>query len=113
MLPFHPSLADAKVTALAGSDASLWVGTIDRGLLHWNAGAVESIDDALPDKQVLSLAIDGATVYAGTALGVAEIRTGRVGDRPHPIDPDPGDVLKAGRTLTHCKSAFLEIIHNL
>ena len=36
-----------------------------------------AIDDALPDKQVLSLAVDGDTVYAGTGMGVAEIRGGR------------------------------------
>jgi ligand-binding sensor domain-containing protein len=74
---FHPSLAGAKITALAGNDTSLWAGTMDRGLLHWNAGALETID-ALPDPQVLSLALEGETVYAGTALGVAEIRGNRV-----------------------------------
>src|ERR1043166_5032769 len=52
--PFHPSLADLPVTALTGNDASLWVGTLDRGLLHWKAGGVETID-ALPDRQILSL----------------------------------------------------------
>ncbi|MBZ5603052.1 MAG: hypothetical protein LAO79_12165 [Acidobacteriia bacterium] len=75
---FHSSLADAKVTALAGNDATLWVGTIDRGLLHWNAGALGVIDEALPDKQILSIAMDSDTVYAGTSLGVAEIHAGRV-----------------------------------
>jgi ligand-binding sensor domain-containing protein len=74
MRPFHSSLADVRVTALSGDDSSLWIGTMDRGLLHWNAGAVESIDEALPDKQVLSIALDGDAVYAGTALGVAKIR---------------------------------------
>src|SRR5580704_190576 len=79
--PFHPSLAEIPVTALAGDGASLWVGTIDRGLLHWKAGALETISDALPDKQVISLALDQApdndNVYVGTALGVAEIRDGK------------------------------------
>ena len=75
--PFHGSLEDARVTALAGTDASLWVGTIDRGVLHLNAGALEIIDDPLPDRQVLSLATDGDLVYAGTALGIAEIRGGK------------------------------------
>jgi ligand-binding sensor domain-containing protein len=74
---FHDSLAGLHVTALAGNDASLWVGTLDRGLLHLNAGALETIDDALPDRQVLSLAIDGDAVYAGTALGIAELRGGK------------------------------------
>lgn len=75
--PFHSSLSEIPVTALAGDDASLWVGTIDRGLLHWNAGTLETIDDNLPDHQVLSLALDAGTVYAGTAMGVAEIRDGK------------------------------------
>ena len=35
---------------------------------------METIDDALPDRQVLSLAMDADTVYAGTALGVLEVR---------------------------------------
>jgi ligand-binding sensor domain-containing protein len=76
--PFHESLANVPVTALAGDGANLWVGTIDRGLLHWKAGALEAISDALPDKQVLSLALDGDNLYAGTALGVTEIRDGKV-----------------------------------
>jgi len=74
---FHPSLAGIAVTALAGDDSNLWVGTLDRGLLHWKAGALESFDEALPDKQILSLAMDGETVYAGTGVGVAEIRGAR------------------------------------
>jgi ligand-binding sensor domain-containing protein len=75
--PFHASLTGLQVTALAGDDTSLWIGTIDRGLLHWNAGALDVIDDALPDRQVLSLALDGDALYAGTGMGVAEIRGGK------------------------------------
>ena len=75
--PFHASLADVSVTVLAGDDADLWAGTLDRGLIHWRAGAAETIGDALPDKRVLSLAISGDAVYAGTALGIAELRDGR------------------------------------
>ena len=75
--PFHPSLADLPVTALTGNDASLWVGTLDRGLLLWKAGGVETID-ALPDRQILSLAMDGETLYAGTGMGVGEIRDGKL-----------------------------------
>ena len=74
---FHASLAGLQVTALAGDDTSLWIGTIDRGLLHWNAGALDAIDDTLPDRQVLSLALDGDVIYAGTGMGVAEIRAGK------------------------------------
>jgi ligand-binding sensor domain-containing protein len=85
--PFHESLANIPVTALAGDGASLWVGTIDRGLLHWKAGALETISDVLPDKQVLSLEVysdhpvssdnNNDNLYVGTALGVAEIRDGK------------------------------------
>jgi ligand-binding sensor domain-containing protein len=75
---FHSSVADVPVTALAGNDADLWIGTLDRGLLHWKAGAVETLDDVLPDKQILSLALNGETLYAGTGVGIAEIRGGKL-----------------------------------
>ena len=78
LAPFHPSVADVAVTALVGNDADLWIGTLDRGLLHWKAGAVEVIDDVLPDKQILSLALNGETLYAGTGVGIAEIRGGKL-----------------------------------
>lgn len=78
LAPFHPSVTDIPVTALAGNDADLWVGTLDRGLLHWKAGALDTLDEALPDKQILSLAGSGETIYAGTGVGVAEIRGGKV-----------------------------------
>ena len=71
---FHSSLRDIHVTALAGNETDLWIGTLNRGLLHWRGGQATQIQ-GLPDKQVLSLALgpDGA-VYAGTALGVAVVR---------------------------------------
>jgi ligand-binding sensor domain-containing protein len=78
LAPFHPSVADVPVTALAGNDSDLWIGTLDRGLLHWKAGAVETLDDVLPDKQILSLALTGETIYAGTGVGIAEIRGGKL-----------------------------------
>src|SRR5580692_648040 len=77
LAPFHSSVAEIPVTALAGNDADLWIGTLDRGLLHWKAGALETLDDVLPDKQILSLAQHGETVYAGTGVGIAEIRGGK------------------------------------
>jgi ligand-binding sensor domain-containing protein len=78
LAPFHASVADVAVTALAGNDADLWIGTLDRGLLHWKAGAVETVDDVLPDKQILSLALNGETLYAGMGVGIAEIRGGKL-----------------------------------
>ncbi len=78
LAPFHSSVADVPVTALAGDDAELWIGTLDRGLLHWKAGALDAIDDVLPDKQILSLALSGENLYAGTGVGIAEIRGGKL-----------------------------------
>jgi ligand-binding sensor domain-containing protein len=75
---FHSSIADLPVTALAGTDADLWIGTLDRGLVHWKAGASDTVSEKLPDKQILSVAVSGETVYAGTGVGIAEIRGGKL-----------------------------------
>jgi len=71
--PLHPALANLKVTALVGNESDLWVGTIDRGVVHWHAGQAEAFgeQEGLPDPQVLSLALEGEKAYVGTALGVA------------------------------------------
>jgi hypothetical protein len=76
---FHPTLSDARVTALAGGESSLWVGTQDRGVWHWHAGQVDRFTEAegLPDPQVLSLAVEGERAYVGTPMGVGEFRGGR------------------------------------
>ena len=78
--PFHESLADFKVTALAGDETNLWLGLQDAGIVHWRAGEVERIGEAegLPDARVFSIAADADVAYAATALGVAEIRAGKV-----------------------------------
>lgn len=77
---FHEALAGIPVTDLAGDEGDLWIATRDRGLLRWRAGALTTIGtkDGLPDRQVLSLAARGTSVYAGTPLGVAELRDGKV-----------------------------------
>ncbi len=77
--PLHPTLKDVYVAALAGSESDLWVGTLDRGVLHFHAAATDSFSEAqgLPDPQVESLAISGDTTYAGTPLGVAVFSAGR------------------------------------
>jgi ligand-binding sensor domain-containing protein len=71
---FQPSLAKLSVTSLAGDPANLWVGTIDRGVLHWHAGQLDSFgtNEGLPDPQVLSIVMDGDRAFAGTPVGVAE-----------------------------------------
>jgi ligand-binding sensor domain-containing protein len=75
----HPSLADLHVTALAGDEASTWIGTLGQGLLRWRAGRLERFSEeaGLPDPQVLSLAVEGSRMFVGTPLGVAEFRDGR------------------------------------
>lgn len=75
----HPTLDGLYVTALAGNESDLWVGTLNNGVLHFHAGATETFSEAqgLPDPQVQSLAISGDTTYAGTATGVAVFNNGR------------------------------------
>lgn len=76
---FHTALTDMPVTVLAGDDSSVWIGTVDRGVLHWHAGEVEVFGEkeGLPDPQVLSLAVNGERAYAGTPMGVVEFTGGR------------------------------------
>ncbi len=75
----HPTLDSFYITALAGDESDLWVGTLDRGVLHFHAGATEGFSESqgVPDPQVQSLAISGDTTYAGTATGVAVFSRGR------------------------------------
>ena len=79
LTPAHPELANVAVTALAGTDGDVWIGTLDRGVWHWRAGGVDRFDESrgLPDPRVLSIATDGDRAYVGTALGVAEFDGGR------------------------------------
>ena len=76
---FHPTLKDIYVTVLAGSESDLWVGTLDRGVLHFHAGQTDSFAEpqGLPDRQIASVAISGDTTYIGTPLGVAVFSAGR------------------------------------
>jgi len=75
----HPTLDALYITALAGDESDLWLGTLNRGVLHFHAGQTDSFAEAqgLPDPQVQSLAISGDTTYAGTATGVAVFSAGR------------------------------------
>src|SRR4029077_14095434 len=67
------------VTALAGTDSDLWIGTLNEGVFHWHAGAVDSFgeEQGLPDRQGECLATSGETTYVGTVLGVAVFDRGR------------------------------------
>ncbi len=76
---FDPALAAEHVTALAGDESGVWVGTTEHGVFHWRAGATEHFgeQEGLPDSRVLSQAVSGDAVFVGTPGGVAEFRAGR------------------------------------
>jgi hypothetical protein len=100
---FHPTTANLYVTALAGTESDVWIGTPNQGVLHWRGGQVEHIGESegMPDARVESLAVGGEAVYAGTPNGVAEIHAGKVarvlarGRFARAIQPD-GDSLLLG-----------------
>ena len=101
---FHPTTDDVYVTSLAGSEAELWVGTLNDGLLYWHGGQTERIGEAqgLPDRRVDQLALGDGRVYAGTPMGVAEVRDGKMvrtlakGRYAHALMAD-GDSLLVGQ----------------
>lgn len=75
----HPSLNGLYVTALAGSETDLWIGTLNQGVFHWHAGAVEVFgeEQGLPDRQVQCVTISGEKTFVGTVLGAAVFVGGR------------------------------------
>ena len=75
----HPSLSGLYVQALAGTESDLWVGTLDKGVLHWHAGTADAFSEAqgLPDRQVQSITTAGDKTFVGTVLGIAEFDRGR------------------------------------
>ena len=77
---FHTTTNDVYVTSLAGSEAELWVGTLNDGLLYWHGGQTEHIGEGqgLPDRRVDQIALGGGRVYVGTPMGVAEMRDGKI-----------------------------------
>jgi len=79
LAPSHPNLTDLQVTALAGSESEVWIGTLDRGVIRLRAGETETFSEpeGLPDPRVLSIATDGQRAFIGTAIGVAEFEAGR------------------------------------
>ncbi len=74
----HTQLSSSHITALAGDDSELWVGTLRHGAFRWLAGAVTQLGEAegLPDGQVLAIEWTGASAYVGTPVGIAEFRAG-------------------------------------
>jgi len=77
--PFHPSLAALAVTAMAGAEDDLWVGTRDSGVVHLHAGHAERFSEAegLPDKAIHSVATNGDRAWVGTSTGIAAFRGGK------------------------------------
>lgn len=77
---FHPTTNDIYVTALAGTEADLWIGTLNSGVFHWRGGQTEHIGEAegLPDSRVEAIAIDREQVYVGTPVGVADFHQGKL-----------------------------------
>jgi ligand-binding sensor domain-containing protein len=75
---FHPQFAKTEVTALAGDEDQLWVGTRDSGVWRWSGGEALHIIQQLPDAQVLSIATHGARAWVGTPVGVAEFSGGNL-----------------------------------
>jgi ligand-binding sensor domain-containing protein len=77
---FHATTDNVYVTALAGTEAELWVGTLNDGLLHWHGGQTERIgeEQGLPDRRVEQIALAEGRAYVGTPMGVAEVREGKV-----------------------------------
>jgi hypothetical protein len=77
VMPFHPLMKFAHITAVAGKDGDLWIGTLRSGVFHHRAGQLDDLAAALPDPQVLALLVEDGVAYVGTPLGVVEFRDGR------------------------------------
>ncbi|HEY0759093.1 MAG TPA: hypothetical protein VGD59_07555 [Acidisarcina sp.] len=77
---FHPTTSNVYVTALAGTESDLWIGTLNQGLLHWRGGETEHLteQDGLPDARVEAIALGAGRVYVGTPVSVAELQAGKV-----------------------------------
>ena len=101
---FHPTTNNVYVTSLAGSEAELWVGTLNDGVLWWHGGQTDRIgeEQGLPDRRVEQIALTGGRAYIGTPMGVAEVREGKVarvlakGRYAHALLAD-GDALLVGQ----------------
>lgn len=72
---FQHSLRKDYITALAGTESSLWIGTQDHGLIHEQGGTAVHLGTAqgLPDPHIGAIAVSGGTAFAATPVGVAAI----------------------------------------
>jgi ligand-binding sensor domain-containing protein len=75
----HPALARIAVTALAGKEEDLYIGTRANGLWRWHAGQLDQFGEAegLPDPHVQTVAVTEDSVVAGTPVGAALFRGGK------------------------------------
>src|SRR5205085_4401868 len=80
---FHSSFEGLHITALAGDETDLWVGTLDRGVFNFRSGQADRFGEAegLPDPQVLTIVEHQGAVYVGTPTGVAEFTGGKLARR--------------------------------
>lgn len=74
---FNDRLKTAHITALAGTEGDLWIGTLASGAFHYRGGQMASLLPSLPDPQVLSITVGNGMTYIGTPLGIAEFRNGQ------------------------------------
>jgi ligand-binding sensor domain-containing protein len=70
--PFHQSLKNLYVTALTGSEAEIWIGTLNNGVYHWQGGEAKQIA-GLPDPHVNAITEAQVAAYVATPVGIAEI----------------------------------------
>ena len=75
---FSCSSRSTHITALAGSDGDLWIGTLDNGVFHYRAGQLEELLSALPDLAgSFARCREERGLLRRTPLGVVEFRDGQ------------------------------------
>ncbi len=74
----HPALGRVPVSALAGKEEDLYIGTRNDGLWRLHAGQLDQFREAegLPDPHVQTVAVAGDRAVAGTPLGAALFEAG-------------------------------------
>lgn len=76
---FQGSTERVDVTALAGKEEDLYVGTRTAGMWRFHAGQLTKFGEAegLPDGEVQAVGVAGDVAVAGTPLGAALFRAGK------------------------------------
>lgn len=101
--PYQSGFIHLHITALAGHESDLWIGTIAQGVWRWHNGEItrftatlegqeetsparernraasssRAAGPVLPDPQVLCIAVSGGRTFVGTPMGVAEFNRGK------------------------------------